>query len=525
MVTNWKPRIELSTAEKFIAKRCGKRRGFVFLREIRHRIFDDELQGKLATAYTEAKGGKDPVPPAQLAMAVLLQAMLNVPDHEVVELTVMDRRWQMVLDCHGADEPPFAQGTFFNFRERMIEHGLDAVLFEKTVQLARETKGYSATHLRAAFDASPLYGAGRVEDTFNLIGRAALHVVRSAATRLGRSVEDVAKEAGIPVVAATSIKAGLDLDWDDPNARNKGLQQLLGQVRSLGAWLERELKEQAQEPPLREQWDLVQRLIAQDTEPDPDPDGDGRRITQGVAKDRRISIGDPDMRHGRKTKRKRIDGYKRHIAIDLDTPGLVCAVALTPANQPERAAAKDLLQDISRTYPALKDLYIDRGYLGDETIEAQRAKGLRVHCRPYPLRNGDRFDKGDFEIDLEAQSVRCPDGAVVSLKLGAVLHFPAERCCACVRRAQCTRAKDGRGRSLSIHPQEPFHLNLRRRAKTPEGRQDLRERIAVEHALAAIHNHQGDRARYRSLRKNLFDLRRHAALKNLSVVDRLRDAA
>ncbi|MBK8481146.1 MAG: transposase [Proteobacteria bacterium] len=317
----------------------------------------------------------------------------------------------------------------------------------------------------------------------------------------------------------------MDLDWDDPNARSKGLQQLLAQVRSLGAWLERELKEQAQEPPLREQWDLVQRLIAQDTEPDPGPQGDGRRITQGVAKDRRISISDPDMRHGRKTKRKRIDGYKRHIAVDLDTPGLVCAVALTPANQPERAAAKALLQDISRTHPALKDLYIDRGYLGDETIEAQRAKGLRVHCRPYPLRNGERFDKGAFEIDLEAQSVRCPDGAVVPLKRGAVLHFPAERCSSCPRRALCTRAQNGRGRSLSIHPQEPFHLDLRRRAKTPEGCQDLRERIAVEHALAALHNRQGNRARYRSLRKNLFDLRRHAALKNLSVVDRLRHAA
>ncbi|MBK8481147.1 MAG: transposase [Proteobacteria bacterium] len=203
MVTNWKPRVELTTAEKFITKRCGKRRGFVFLREMRHRIFDDALQEKLVAAYSEAKGGKEAVPLAQLAMAVLLQAMLDVPDHEVVELTVMDRRWQMVLDCHGAEEPPFAQGTLFNFRERMIEHGLDGVLFEKTVQLARETKGDSATHLRAAFDASPLYGAGRVEDTFNLIGRAALHVVRSAAARLGRPVKDVAKEAGIPVVAAT----------------------------------------------------------------------------------------------------------------------------------------------------------------------------------------------------------------------------------------------------------------------------------------------------------------------------------
>jgi hypothetical protein len=30
------------------------------------------------------------------------------------------------------------------------------------------------------------------------------------------------------------------------------------------------------------------------------------------------------MRHGRKSKRKRIDGYKRHIVVDVDTPGLIC---------------------------------------------------------------------------------------------------------------------------------------------------------------------------------------------------------
>jgi transposase-like protein DUF772 len=95
-------------------------------------------------------------------MALLLQAALDVPDHEVVELTVMDRRWQMVLGCLGTEEPLFSQGTLFNFRQRMIAKGLDQELFDKTVALARETGGFSATYLRAAFDASPLWGAGRV---------------------------------------------------------------------------------------------------------------------------------------------------------------------------------------------------------------------------------------------------------------------------------------------------------------------------------------------------------------------------
>ena len=50
-------------------------------------------------------------------------------------------------------------------------------------------------------------------------------------------------------------------------------------------------------------------------------------LSKGVAKDRRISIEDPDRRHGRKSRSKKIDGYKRHVLKDLDS-GVVCAVAL-----------------------------------------------------------------------------------------------------------------------------------------------------------------------------------------------------
>ena len=441
----------------------------------------------------------------------------------MIELTVMDRRWQMVLDCQGAERPPFSQGTLQSFRERVIAHELDAVLFERTVALARESGGYSAARLRAAFDASPLWGAGRVEDTFNLIGRAALHVVRTAAERLGRPFAEVASEAGIPIVAATSIKAGLDIDWDDRDARQRGIAKLLEQVQALGQWLETELRSELQQPPLSEQWELVQALVEQDTEPDPGGGG-GRRIKRGVAKDRRISVSDPDMRHGRKSKRKRIDGYKRHVAVDVDSPGVIYGVAVTPANAPERVASQELLAQLDAHGAQLGELLIDRGYLGDAYIEARRQAGVKVSCKPFPLHNAGRFDKRDFIMDLDARTVRCPGDVTVPLRIGKVLRFPRARCRDCAMRQRCTRARTA-GRSLSIHPQEPFFLELRREAKTPEGREQLRRRTKVEHGLARIHNRQGDRARYRGLRKNLYDLRRHAALSNLSIVDRMRQAA
>ena len=71
------------------------------------------------------------------------------------------------------------------------------------------------------------------------------------------------------------------------------------------------------------------------------------RIRHGVAAERRVSVEDGDMRHGRKSKSKRFNGYKRHIAADLDTE-LILARAITPANRPEEEATPDLQFDIAR---------------------------------------------------------------------------------------------------------------------------------------------------------------------------------
>ena len=67
----------------------------------------------------------------------------------------------------------------------------------------------------------------------------------------------------------------------------------------------------------------------------------------------------------------------------------------------------------------------------------------------------------------------------------------------------------------------PRLRELRQRQLTPLGRAKLRERVAVEHALAHIGRWQGRRARYRGIRKNVFDLRRSAVVHNLHVLARL----
>ena len=47
-----------------------KRKLFAFLREHRHELFDDAFQAELEAMYRDTGAGKEPVPPALLAMAL-----------------------------------------------------------------------------------------------------------------------------------------------------------------------------------------------------------------------------------------------------------------------------------------------------------------------------------------------------------------------------------------------------------------------------------------------------------------------
>lgn len=227
------------------------------------------------------------------------------------------------------------------------------------------------------------------------------------------------------------------------------------------------------------------------------------------------------MRHGRKSRRQRIDGYKRHVLRDLDT-GLVRAVGVTPANAPEASVTDAIVADLQPQGITLSELHIDRGYLSSPLVRERPAE-LEIFCKAWPIRNGERFPKTAFALDLEAGTICCPNAVTIPLKVGSVVHFPAAVCAACPLQAQCTSS--AQGQSVSIHPDEQLLRELRARQQSPAGRAKLRERVAVEHTLAHVGGWQGRRARYRGVRKNLFDLRRAAVVHNLHVIARLSVAA
>ena len=509
---HWRPPVALSPAEAAIVGRIRRAKLFIFLRQVRHEVFDDAFQAELATLYRDSPRGQPPVPPAQLALATLLQAYVGCSDDEVIEATTMDRRWQLVLDCLDAQTPPFSKGTLVAFRQRLIGATLDRRLIERTIELAERRGGVGPRQVRAALDSSPLWGVGRVEDTYNLMGHALRKALGVIARQQGRELASVAAAAGADLVGGASLKAALDVDWDDPTAHETALQRVLGTLEAVEGWLagqDTQDEEQAMAA-----LSIVHEVVRQDVVV---PPSGAPTLRQGVASDRRISVEDGEMRHGRKSRSRLVDGYKRHILRDLDR-GLVRAVGVTPANVPEATVTDDIAVDLARQAVHLTELAIDRAYLSSRLVR-ERPPDLAISCKAWPVREGAHFAKTAFTLDWVAQTIRCPGDAVIPFACGETVKFPAATCAACVVRERCTTSASGR--SVSIHPDERLLAELRARQQTPAGRAKLRERVAVEHSLAHIGHWQGARARYVGLRKNLFDLRRCAVVHNLHVVARL----
>lgn len=516
-IERWRPRQELSEQEERIIERM-KRTGklFAFLRRHRHELFDEAFQAELETMYRQTGAGKEPLPPALMAMATLLQGYLGASDATMVELSVFDLRVQMVLDCLGHSEPAFSQGALCDFRHRLIGANMDRRLLEKSVEVAmgQQEFGWRAlkSSLRVAIDSRPLEGAGRVEDTFNLLGHAARKVVACVARLLQWPADRVCREAGIPLLLESSVKKALDVDWNEAGQRTRALQVLIQQLDCLVQWLRRVLPEQLEEEPLAGHLKTLEQLRGQDLEPD--PDGGGVRIRQAVAQDRRVSVEDGEMRHGRKSQSKRFNGFKQHIVAEMDLE-LIVACTVTPANRPEAEATPALQKDMQRQGMGIGELYIDRGYINSPVVESVLEQRGEVLCKPWASQNGGLLPKSEFKLDMRSRTVACPGGQRLPFKPGTVVEFDAKVCGQCPLRAECTTARPEHGRMVRIAEDEALQQRLHKLVKSPGGRARLRERVKVEHRLAHLSRRQGRRARYRGVRKNIFDLRRAAALQNL----------
>jgi hypothetical protein len=195
----------------------------------------------------------------------------------------------------------------------------------------------------------------------------------------------------------------------------------------------------ADRPELADAADLLGRLVDQDVDRDPSGGG-GPQVRREVARDRVVSVRDLDVRHGRKSKAQRFDGYKVHLT-EEPTSELVTAVAVTPANTPDGQVAATLVGQAAANGAAPRGLVGDLAYgTGDVRAEVAAA-GATVVARVPPHANAGRFGKHEFTVDLSDPArprATCPAGVAATEVRGngkdrrgrsrPTLFFPTSAC-------------------------------------------------------------------------------------------------
>jgi len=507
----------------------GRDSFYGFLASQRGQLFRDE---EFAELYCP-DNGRDSVPPSLIATALLLQTHDRSSDEEAKARADFDIRWKVALGI-AVDDKPFAKSTLQLFRAQLILHEKVRAVFQRSLQFARQT-GYVKRHrIKAALDTSYILGRGAVKDTYNLLADGIIQVVRALAALESKKAEVWAREHGLECYFGSSVKGEADIDWDDAKSRRAFLKAIVGDSEwVLG--LARQAQGQFPEGDDRRQViveaaELLGQLLLQDVE----YREDGVALKDGVSRDRIISVHDPEMRHGHKSSSTRFDGHKAAVAVDTDSQ-LITAVEVLPGNAPDNTGALELVkQSEENTGMEVEETIADAAY-GDGATRQAFADAERTLIAKVPGHpNKGYFSKEDFNIDLEAGTCTCPAGQVtqVCCRLKSPDHsrgqggwqrpwgfvFDAAVCGACDLRAKCVASKKGKGRTISLHPQEAL-LQQARALQHSEAFVGYQKRRQVsEHRLARLVQLGIRQARYFGRVKTLFQLMLAATVANLTLV-------
>jgi hypothetical protein len=196
---------------------------------------------------------------------------------------------------------------------------------ENTLRLAEEIGLLQGT-AEQIIDSTPMLGAAATQDTVRL--------VRHGVKKLLDAVVALDAEAG------RRLDDGLEFDYrrpnDKPECRWREKAERERMLTRVAEDAERALQavehvgELLSDERVAEAHRLLRELIGQDF----DVDDEGvPRLHRGTRADRIISTVDVEMRHGRKSRHQRFDGYKLSAAATNTETPLITAVDVAPASE------------------------------------------------------------------------------------------------------------------------------------------------------------------------------------------------
>ena len=459
---------------------------YALLHRESHRIFPDD---DFADLFRDV--GRRSIPPRIVAVVMVLQRAEGLSDREAVDRFSFDLRWKHAAGGLDYDYPGFVHTVLVDMRARLRRSERPDRIFEAVLDIC---KAAGLVGRKRVMDSTALYDAVATQDTVTLIRSAIRGLLRVAHSALCAEIRAVLERNDDYIAPGKPT-----CEWDDKDAREAVVDALARDAHAALALLDNRT--------LGAHVGQAAQLLATVVGQDLDQDEHGTyRIARRVAADRVISTVDPEARHGHKTSARSFDGYKGHISIDPDSEVIV-ASDVTAGNVGDGEAAGALLEEaLAHTGDdKVTDVYGDASYGTADIVEKLEDAGIDANVkvqRPSPPRKG-LFSKSEFDVDLELQTVRCPNGVVVPIKIrktadrAGIASFDSH-CGDCPLKHSCTISKTGR--QVRVHAKEATLQHSRLRQQDPAWKRNYRAtRPKVERKIAHLmrRRHGGRRARVR----------------------------
>jgi DDE family transposase/transposase-like protein DUF772 len=520
---------------------------FAFLAGHRREVFPDEFTADLFGSAT----GRPSLPADLVGAVLVLKELYDLSDTQTADALKFDIRWKVACG-RSLTQVSFDPSTLVYWRRRIAASGRPDRVFDAVAEVIAQT-GILRGRRKRCVDSTVFDDAVATQDTVTQLVAAIRKVAR---------VVDGAAGVIARVCALDYSKPGKPaIDWDDPAAKQGLVSDLVNDALAVLAALAGPGAPE-RDGPAADALGLLALVAGQDVEPAGDSDGtDGRwRIARKVAPDRVISTVDRQARHTRKSKSKRRDGFRGHVAAEPET-GLITDCEMTMAAGPGstdaengvKMAARDRFGGADETPGAAApddtpapagpagaqdeaaadagpadaqagadlpdgqagagqdageagglEVYGDSAYGSGEARAAYRDGGHDTVIKPGPLRPAvpGGFTQDDFIVDEGNGTVTCPAGHTRPMSAATRSVTFGDVCAGCPLRSRCTTAKDGR--SMRIHPHEDLLRAARAQARTQQFKKAYPTRSAIERIISwtATQNARRVKLRYIGTAKN-----------------------
>jgi len=455
----------------------------------------DEMFQPLFSYY-----GRKSISPVYSYTAMLIQLEKGYSDREIEEASRFDDRVKYAMtaprDFDGIDAM-----TLCDHRKRLFGSDIGRKILTESVEFAKAAGMFTEENLHV-IDAFMVWGANARQDTYTMIYQG----IKMLLKVLG--FYEMEKKA-LTVLKRTDYNEKIrkpKINWESNDEKKVLLDEL---VKDAMALVEHVRGKEKIPEDLKEVTDLLEKVALQDIKMDK---GGKAEMVDGTAKDRIISVNDPEMRHGRKTTSKCSDGYKAEIITGGENAAIVMAIEVDGANTSDGEHMADLIDEVKETGNTVDKLYGDSAYGDWSEIEKREHDGMEFRVKvPQSVNTSGGYTKSEFDIDMNAGTITCPEGYIknfnpekIENREGTTVKFETDRCNHCPQKEQCTKSKNGR--TIHIHPYEDRIEQQRGFQKTTEFKEDYAQRSNGERTISELTKHGGRQGRYKGKQKIMWQL-------------------